>query len=79
MVPTQARRVLTPSTTKPKFRIDAANALIANEPPVRDPVALYQMATTRLGRDVVDLLGVSVSFGDHEVLKNIEWRIAPGE
>jgi ATPase subunit of ABC transporter with duplicated ATPase domains len=66
-------------TTKPKFRIDAANALIANEPPVRDPVALYQMATTRLGRDVVDLLGVSVSFGDHQVLRNIEWRIAPGE
>ena len=66
-------------TTKPKFRIDAANALIANEPPVRDPVALYRMATTRLGRDVVDLLGVSVSFGDHQVLRNVEWRIAPGE
>jgi ATP-binding cassette subfamily F protein uup len=66
-------------TTKPKFRVDAANALIANEPPARDSVALYQMATTRLGRDVVDLLGVSVSFGDHQVLRNIEWRIAPGE
>jgi ATP-binding cassette subfamily F protein uup len=66
-------------TTKPKFRIDAANALIANEPPVRDPVALYQMAISRLGRDVVDLLNASVSFGDHQVLRNIEWRIAPGE
>ena len=66
-------------TTKPKFRVDAANALIASEPPPRDSVALYQMATTRLGRDVVDLLGVSVSFGDHQVLRNIEWRIAPGE
>jgi ATPase subunit of ABC transporter with duplicated ATPase domains len=66
-------------TTKPKFRVDAANALIANEPPVRDTVALYQMATTRLGRDVVDLLNASVSFGDHEVLRHIEWRIAPGE
>jgi ATPase subunit of ABC transporter with duplicated ATPase domains len=66
-------------TTKPKFRIDAANALIANEPPVRDKVALYQMATTRLGRDVVDLLNVSVSYGDQQVLRNIEWRIAPGE
>ncbi len=73
------RRGAPARTTKAKFRIDAANALIANEPPVRDPVALYQMATTRLGRDVVDLLGVPVSFGDHEVLKNIEWRIAPGE
>jgi ATPase subunit of ABC transporter with duplicated ATPase domains len=66
-------------TTKPKFRIDAANALIANEPPVRDTVALYQMAMSRLGRDVVDLLDASVSFGDHQVLSNIEWRIAPGE
>jgi ATPase subunit of ABC transporter with duplicated ATPase domains len=66
-------------TTKPKFRIDAANALIANEPPVRDSVALYRMATSRLGRDVVDLLNASVSFGDHQVLRNIEWRIAPGE
>lgn len=66
-------------TTKPKFRIDAANELIANEPPVRDAVALYQMATTRLGRDVVDLLDVSVSYGDQQVLRDVEWRIAPGE
>ena len=66
-------------TTKPKFRIDAANALIASEPPARNRVVLEQMATSRLGRDVVDLLDVSVSYGDHQVLKNIEWRIAPGE
>ncbi len=66
-------------TTKPKFRIDAANALIANEPPARDAVALYRMATSRLGRDVVDLLDVSVAFGDQQVLRNVEWRIAPGE
>ncbi|GAC1375498.1 MAG: ABC-F family ATP-binding cassette domain-containing protein [Actinomycetota bacterium] len=66
-------------TTKPKFRVDAANALIANEPPARDAVALDQMAMTRLGREVVDLLDVSVSFGENQVLRNIEWRIAPGE
>jgi len=66
-------------TSKPKFRIDAANALIANEPPARDSLQLHQMAMTRLGNDVVDLLDVSVSFGDHEVLSNLQWRIAPGE
>jgi ATPase subunit of ABC transporter with duplicated ATPase domains len=66
-------------TTKAKFRVDAANALIANEPPIRDTIALHQMAMSRLGRDVVDLLDVSVSFGDLRVLKDIEWRIAPGE
>jgi ATP-binding cassette subfamily F protein uup len=66
-------------TTKPKFRIDAANALIADEPPARDAVALYRMATSRLGRDVVDLLDVSVSYGEREVLRHVEWRIAPGE
>ena len=66
-------------TSKPKFRIDAANALIADEPPLRDSVALERMATSRLGKDVIDLLDVSVSYGDNEVLRNIEWRIGPGE
>ena len=42
-------------TSKPKFRIDAANALIADEPPARDDVELMRFATTRLGKDVVDL------------------------
>ncbi len=51
-------------TTKPKFRIDAANQLIENEPPARDPVVLKAMAMQRLGKDVVDLEDVSVAFGD---------------
>jgi ATPase subunit of ABC transporter with duplicated ATPase domains len=66
-------------TSKPKFRIDAATALIANEPPPRNQVELARMATARLGKDVVDLLGVSVSFGGDEVLRDVEWRIGPGE
>jgi ABC transport system ATP-binding/permease protein len=66
-------------TSKPKFRIDAASALIANEPPVRDQVELARLATARLGKDVVDLLDVSVSFGDRKVLRDIEWRIGPGD
>jgi ATP-binding cassette subfamily F protein uup len=72
------RRGAPARTSKPKFRIDAANELIANEPPPRDPIVLKQMATSRLGKDVVDILDVSVSY-DHEVLKHVEWRIGPGE
>jgi ABC transport system ATP-binding/permease protein len=66
-------------TSKPKFRIDAANALIASEPPPRNSVELARMAMARLGKDVVDVLDVSVSFGDHLVLNDVEWRIGPGE
>ena len=73
------RRGAPARTSKPKFRIDAANQLIENEPPVRDSVSLSQLAVTRLGKDVVDLLDVSVRYGETEVLKDVEWRIAPGE
>ena len=72
-------------STKPKFRIDAANELIANEPPPRDKVSLASMAMQRLGKDVVDLENVFVSYTDKttggikEVLKDVTWRIAPGE
>ena len=73
------RRGAPARTAKPKFRIDAANALIADEPPVRDSVSFASMAMQRLGKDVVDLEDVSVSYGDKHVLKNVTWRIAPGE
>jgi ABC transport system ATP-binding/permease protein len=66
-------------TTKPKFRIDAANELIADEPPARDSVSLASMAMQRLGKDVVDLEDVGVAFDGIEVLRGITWRIAPGE
>jgi len=56
------RRGAPARSTKPKFRIDAANELIANEPPVRDSVSLASMAMQRLGKDVVDLENVSVSY-----------------
>jgi ATP-binding cassette subfamily F protein uup len=84
------RRGAPARSTKPKFRMDAAYELIANEPPPRDTVALSQLATARLGKDVVDLLDVGVTYGGtkdidghttggKEVLKDIEWRVAPGE
>lgn len=66
-------------TSKPKFRIDAANELIANEPPVRETVKLQQMAMQRLGKDIVDLQDISVSYGEKHVLRNVNWNIAPGE
>jgi ABC transport system ATP-binding/permease protein len=66
-------------TSKPKFRIEAANQLIADVPPLRNTVELAKLATARLGKDVIDLLNVSVSFGGRPVLRDIEWRIGPGE
>ncbi|MGV3246371.1 ABC-F family ATP-binding cassette domain-containing protein [Rothia sp. 11254D007CT] len=80
------RRGAPARTSKPKFRIDAANALIADVPPVRNKVELSQMAVSRLGKDVVDIVDVDVSYPDanapgatKDVLKKVTWRIAPGE
>ena len=73
------RRGAPARTSKPKFRIDAANQLIADVPEIRNRVELAKLATARLGKDVVDLLDVSVTFGSTPVLRDIEWRIAPGE
>ena len=73
------RRGAPARTSKPKFRIDAANALIADVPEIRNPVALKALAVGRLGKDVIDLHGAGVSYGDKEVLRAVEWRLAPGE
>jgi len=72
------RRGAPARTSKPKFRIDAANELIADVPEIRDSVSLRSLAVARLGKDVVDLLDASVSYDDREVLHEVEWRIAPG-
>jgi ATP-binding cassette subfamily F protein uup len=66
-------------TSKPKFRIDAANQLIEGVPDPRDTVQLKQLATARLGKDVVDLEGVTVAYDSRVVLRDVTWRIAPGE
>ena len=73
------RRGAPARTAKPKFRIDAANQLIEDVPPVRNSIELQRLAVARLGKDVVDIENASVSFGQREVLRNITWRIAPGE
>ncbi len=66
-------------TSKPKFRIDAANALIADEPPPRDDVELMRFASTRLGKDVVDLLDATLAVGDRVLLERFTWRLGPGD
>jgi ATP-binding cassette subfamily F protein uup len=65
-------------TSKPKFRIQAANELIANEPEPRDSLALQRFATARLGKDVFDLHRVSLELGDRVILDKLDWSIGPG-
>ena len=73
------RRGAPARTAKPKFRIEAANALIEDVPEIRDKVSLQSLAVTRLGKDVVDLLDAGVAYDGRDVLQDVEWRIAPGE
>ena len=79
------RRGAPARTSKPRFRIEAAEALIADVPPPRDAVQLTAMATARLGKKVLDLEGVTVRYpetggaGEREVLRRVTWRLAPGE
>ena len=73
------RRGAPARTSKPKFRIEAANELIADVPEIRNKTELASLAVTRLGKDVVDLLDAGVSYGEKTVLSDVEWRIAPGE
>lgn len=73
------RRGAPARTSKPKFRIEAANTLIADVPEIRDKVQLQSLAVTRLGKDVVDLQGTSVAYDGREVLHEIVWHLAPGE
>ncbi|BAW94005.1 ABC transporter component [Actinomyces sp. Chiba101] len=83
------RRGAPARTSKPRFRIEAAEALIADVPPPRDTVELTAMATARLGKRVIDLEDVSLSYpaggggaadgGAKEILRHVTWRLAPGE
>jgi ATP-binding cassette subfamily F protein uup len=66
-------------TSKPKFRIDAANALIADEPQARDRAELLRFATSRLGNKVLDAVDVSLALGSREVLHELTWRLGPGD
>ena len=73
------RRGAPARTSKPKFRIDAANELIANEPPARDAINLRKMATQRLGKDVVDIENMTYGIGNKTLMNNVTWRLGPGD
>jgi ATP-binding cassette subfamily F protein uup len=66
-------------TSKPKFRIEAASTLIADEPPPRDGVALQKFAMSRLGKDVIDLEHAAISRGERELVSGLTWRLGPGD
>jgi ATP-binding cassette subfamily F protein uup len=73
------RRGAPARTSKPKFRIDAANALIENEPAPRDKLALSKLATSRLGKDVYDAENVTLKFGDRVMLDHVTFRLGPAD
>ena len=80
------RRGAPARTSKPKFRIEAANTLIAGEPPPRDSLGLRQFSVTRLGKDVFDLHRVTASVptpppaeGERVLIGNLDWSIGPGD
>ncbi len=75
-------------TTKAKFRVETANALIAAEPPARDTVELTRLATARLGKTVLELADVSLSVGPapdqpggvaRPLLEDVTWQLGPGD
>ena len=73
------RRGAPARTSKPKFRIDAANALIEDVPPPRDRMELQRFASQRLGKDVIDIEDVDLSRGERTLLDHATWRIGPGD
>ena len=66
-------------TSKPRFRIEAAQALIADEPPPRDRTRLQAFATRRLGRSVYDVEDVTLKVGGRTLLDGVTWRLGPGD
>ena len=73
------RRGAPARTSKPKFRIDAANTLIANEPPPRNGAELLNFAANRLGNTVYELHQVDIKAGELELLEDVYWNIGPGD
>jgi ATP-binding cassette subfamily F protein uup len=73
------RRGAPARTSKPRFRIEAANELIADVPPPRDRAELMGFANSRLGRTVFDLEDVTVQAGPKMLLKHLTWQLGPGD
>ncbi|MFD3933374.1 ABC-F family ATP-binding cassette domain-containing protein [Streptomyces sp. NPDC058614] len=73
------RRGAPARTSKPRFRVEAANELIADVPPPRDSSELMKFASSRLGRTVFDLKDVTVQAGPKVLLKHLTWHLGPGD
>lgn len=66
-------------SSKPKFRIKEAEALIANDPPLRNTVELKRLAVSRLGKLVIEMKNVTAGYGDTPVIQDLTWLIGPGD
>lgn len=66
-------------STKPRFHVEAAQALIAEEPPLRNSVELKRAAISRLGKQCVNVEDVTFSYGTHKVIDDATWLIGPGD
>ncbi|MBF8253250.1 MAG: ATP-binding cassette, subfamily F, uup [Actinobacteria bacterium] len=73
------RRGAPARTTKPKFRVDAANVLIAGEPEPRNQGELLKFALNRLGKTVYEAHHLNIKLGDNELIKDLYWNIGPGD
>jgi ATP-binding cassette subfamily F protein uup len=73
------RRGAPARTTKPKFRVDAANELIKGEPAPRDDVQLLAFANARLGKTVYEFHDVTVVAGERELVEHLTWDVGPGQ
>ena len=73
------RRGAPARTSKPKFRVDAANQLIATEPPVRDASELLNFAANRLGNMVLEIHHARLTIGENTLIDSLNWNIAPGD
>ncbi|MFI1969719.1 glycerophosphodiester phosphodiesterase [Streptomyces cinnamoneus] len=73
------RRGAPARTSKPRFRIEAANELIADVPPPRDSAELMKFASSRLGRTVFDLENVTVQAGPKVLIEHLTWQLGPGD
>ncbi len=73
------RRGAPARTSKPKFRINRAEELIAGEPPARDEVSLKTVAMSRLGKHVLELTDVTFGYGDKPILDTLTWGVGPGD
>lgn len=73
------RRGAPARTSKPKFRVDAANELIAAEPAPRDSTELLKFALNRLGNTVFELHHAQISAGENELIHDLTWNIGPGD